>query len=245
MAWWSVRDAGGLCFGVRRVWGRPGRVGREKRIGVGSPGLKAGPTKNGNSSAQCKRSRWRLHIGVVECEWRGRIASLRAASGGPPGKRESGWNGSWCVYPLKAGPTKNVTLQRNASDRGGDWRMAWWSVRGAGGLCFGVRRVWGRPRRVGREKRIGVCSRGLKAGPTKNGNSLAQCKRSRWRLHNGVVGCEWRGRIASLRAASGGPPGKRESGSNGSRCVYSAQRPGVRKMKIKQAGEEGKKGMDR
>jgi len=52
------------------------------------------------------------------------------------------------------------------------------------------------------------------------GKSSAECKRARWRVENGVAECEWRGRIVSMRAASGGPPGKRESRSNGSRCVH-------------------------
>jgi len=42
------------------------------------------------SSAESNRSTWRSHIGVVKAEWHGRIVSLHAASGGPPGKRWSG-----------------------------------------------------------------------------------------------------------------------------------------------------------
>ena len=40
-----------------------------------------------NCLAEYKRAAWRLQHGVAECEWRGRIGSLRAASVGPPGKR--------------------------------------------------------------------------------------------------------------------------------------------------------------
>jgi len=40
-----------------------------------------------NSLAECKGARWRLRHGVVECDWRGRIVSMRMASDEPPGKR--------------------------------------------------------------------------------------------------------------------------------------------------------------
>ena len=101
--------------------------------------------------------------------------------------------------------------------------MVWQRGKCEGGLSRGVRRANGRPGQEV-EERSGASREhaASKAGPAKNGNSLTECKRAWWRVENGVAECEWRGRIVWPRAASGGPPGKRESGSNGSRCVHLA-----------------------
>ena len=93
MAWWSVR---GVCVeradcvaagGERRAAREEGK--RVERIVV-RLSVKGWAYKKRYSTAECKRSRWRLENGVVECAWRGRIVSRRAASVGPPGKSWSG-----------------------------------------------------------------------------------------------------------------------------------------------------------
>ena len=134
MAWRRVRGAGGLCRCLRRAWGRPGRAEERKRsvwefvpeagtrTFCASVNLRCvlagrrGSRRWGrprcraflvcNFSAECKKSRWRLHNGVAAWEWRGRNESRRASSGGPPGN--SGREEEKCLRVCTRGWNEDV-----------------------------------------------------------------------------------------------------------------------------------------